>query len=164
MPPRSVPTYTKARWRRFPPLIAACVIAIAPHATLAQSSLPDPALTPGAINPAITQSDIQSTICVRGWTRTVRPPRQYTDRLKAEQIREYGYPIIAEAITRRTTSFRSTWAERRTTRGTCGPSRATPATAGQRQEGRAGGRAGASSLCRRSAARCRAAGNRAQLA
>jgi hypothetical protein len=82
------PDLHKARWRRFPPLIAACVIATAPHATLAQSSLPDPALTPGAINPAVTQDDIESTICVRGWTRTVRPPRQYTEGLKREQIRE----------------------------------------------------------------------------
>jgi hypothetical protein len=58
---------------------------------LAQSCLPDRALTPGVINPAVTQDDIQSTICVRGWTRTIRPPERYTYRLKREQIREYGY-------------------------------------------------------------------------
>jgi hypothetical protein len=85
-PPKIAPALRSA----IPILIAACVIAIAPQAALAQSSLPDPALTPGAINPAVTQSDIQSTLCVRGWTRTVRLPWQYTDRLKAEQIREYG--------------------------------------------------------------------------
>jgi hypothetical protein len=63
----------------------------APVAALAQSSLPDPVLTPGAVNPAVTQDNIGSTICVRGWTRTVRPPESYTRELKRRQIREYGY-------------------------------------------------------------------------
>lgn len=54
-------------------------------------SLPNPALTPGAVNPAVTQANIGSTICVRDWTRTVRPPERYTERLKWEQIRAYGY-------------------------------------------------------------------------
>lgn len=53
----------------------------------AQSSwLPNPTLTPGAINPAITQANIHRTICVRGWTKTVRPPARYTDRLKRRQL------------------------------------------------------------------------------
>lgn len=54
-------------------------------------ALPNPRLTPGAINPAVTQADIHSTICVRGYTRTIRPPERYTERLKRRQIREYGY-------------------------------------------------------------------------
>ena len=54
-------------------------------------SLPDPRLTPGAINPAVTEETIDATICVRGWTRTVRPPADYTEALKRHQIREYGY-------------------------------------------------------------------------
>lgn len=53
--------------------------------------LPDPALTPGAINPDVTQDNIHSTVCVKGWTKTVRPPAFYTNRLKKSQIREYGY-------------------------------------------------------------------------
>jgi hypothetical protein len=53
--------------------------------------LPDPARTPGAINPAVTQETIGSTICVRGWTRTIRPPGQYTSALKRQQIRDFGY-------------------------------------------------------------------------
>ena len=57
----------------------------------ATAALPDPSRTPGALNPAVTQRDIYSTICVRGWTRTVRPPESYTERLKREQIRQYGY-------------------------------------------------------------------------
>lgn len=57
----------------------------------AQSPLPNPRLTPGAINPAVTQGTIDSTICVRGWTRKVRPPEHYTERLKRRQIAAYGY-------------------------------------------------------------------------
>lgn len=53
--------------------------------------LPDPRLTPGAINPEITQSNIHQTVCVRGYTKTIRPPAYYTNRLKKAQIREYGY-------------------------------------------------------------------------
>ncbi|MBV8598859.1 MAG: hypothetical protein JO017_08565, partial [Actinobacteria bacterium] len=36
--------------------------------------LASPTLTPGATNPDVTQATIGSTICVRGWTATVRPP------------------------------------------------------------------------------------------
>ncbi|MFI5259258.1 MAG: hypothetical protein ACHQ01_06590 [Candidatus Limnocylindrales bacterium] len=52
---------------------------------------PDPALTPGALNPSVTQATIRSTICVSGWTATIRPPSDYTTGLKIEQIRQYGY-------------------------------------------------------------------------
>jgi hypothetical protein len=57
----------------------------------AQSPLPNPTLTPGAIDPNVTQANIDTTICVRGWTRMVRPPEAYTEDLKRRQIREYGY-------------------------------------------------------------------------
>jgi hypothetical protein len=52
---------------------------------------PDPALTPGVVNPAVTQATIGATICVPGWTATVRPPVAYTNSLKVEQIAQYGY-------------------------------------------------------------------------
>ncbi|HEV2162669.1 MAG TPA: hypothetical protein VGR52_10630 [Stellaceae bacterium] len=52
---------------------------------------PDPSRTPGAINPDVTQANIYETICVRGWTRSVRPPEEYTYRLKREQLREWNY-------------------------------------------------------------------------
>lgn len=57
----------------------------------AQSALPDPTRTPGAIDPAVTQATIGDTICVRGWARTIRPPERYTEELKRRQIRVYGY-------------------------------------------------------------------------
>ena len=42
------------------------------------------------LNPAVTQATIRATICVRGWTRTVRPPVAYTNALKLRQLRQYG--------------------------------------------------------------------------
>jgi hypothetical protein len=52
---------------------------------------PDPTLTPGALNPSVTQANIHSTICVSGWTATIRPPSSYTNKLKVQQIVQYGY-------------------------------------------------------------------------
>ena len=63
--------------------------AAAPHPL--RDALPNPRLTPGALNPAVTQSDIDQTICVRGYSQSIRPPERYTERLKRAQIREYGY-------------------------------------------------------------------------
>jgi hypothetical protein len=53
--------------------------------------LPDPSCQPGADNPAVTQDTIDSTICVPGYTKTIRPPVSYTNPLKVRQIAEYGY-------------------------------------------------------------------------
>jgi hypothetical protein len=58
---------------------------------LIRGDRPDPVCTPGALNPDVTQSTVRSTICVAGWTATVRPPTSYTSRLKVQQIIEYGY-------------------------------------------------------------------------
>jgi hypothetical protein len=59
--------------------------------------LPDPSCTPGVLNPDVTQGTIDSTICVSGWTSTVRPPTSYTNRLKVQQIAEYGYSDTSTA-------------------------------------------------------------------
>ncbi|HEY2072336.1 MAG TPA: hypothetical protein VGG88_02040 [Gaiellaceae bacterium] len=45
---------------------------------------------PGVLNPDVTQATIGSTVCVHGWTATVRPPVEYTNELKAKQMRAYG--------------------------------------------------------------------------
>jgi hypothetical protein len=50
----------------------------------------DPVRTPGVLNPDVTQATIGKTICTRGWTRTIRPPTDYTNALKLRQMREYG--------------------------------------------------------------------------
>jgi hypothetical protein len=47
-------------------------------------------LPPGAYNPDVTQATIGITICVAGWTKTVRPPSSYTTKLKREKIAADG--------------------------------------------------------------------------
>jgi hypothetical protein len=56
----------------------------------ARALLADPVRTPGVLNPDVSQATIGQTICVQGWTRTIRPPSEYTSGLKLEQMREYG--------------------------------------------------------------------------
>ena len=46
-------------------------------------------LTPGVLNPAVTQATVGSTICRSGWTRTVRPPVSYTNDLKRKGLLAY---------------------------------------------------------------------------
>lgn len=51
---------------------------------------PDPRCTPGALNPAVTQATIGSTICRSGWTATVRPPVSVTEPEKFASMAAYG--------------------------------------------------------------------------
>lgn len=60
-------------------------------ASTAFARLPNHERTPGATNPDVTQETIHQTICVPGWTATVRPPSSYTTKLKTHQIKEYRY-------------------------------------------------------------------------
>ena len=53
--------------------------------------LPDPLSTPGALNPEVNPDTIATTICARGYTKTIRPHSNYTDRLKKLQLARYGY-------------------------------------------------------------------------
>jgi hypothetical protein len=75
---------------RIAPLLLApiltCILSVA-----SAQGLPNPSLTPGAINPSVTAQNVTSTICQHGWTATIRPPEPYTERLKREQIAAYGY-------------------------------------------------------------------------
>jgi hypothetical protein len=75
--------------KRFPLLPATLTLVLSFPAWA--SDLPDPALTPGAINHAVTQQNIHSTVCVKGYTKTIRPPAHFTNKLKKRQMREYGY-------------------------------------------------------------------------
>ena len=52
--------------------------------------LPNPSLTPGGIDPRVTQANIKSTICKKGYTASVRPPESYTEPLKKKDIALYG--------------------------------------------------------------------------
>ncbi len=50
---------------------------------------PDPSTTPGATNPNVTQDKIQQTICVQGFTKTIRPPVTVTNKIKKQQMKAY---------------------------------------------------------------------------
>jgi len=52
--------------------------------------LPDAGCTPGAIDPAVTQDNIDSTICKSGYTATIRPPASDTDKFKTSSLAAYG--------------------------------------------------------------------------
>ena len=45
-----------------------------------------------ALNPAVTDATIHSTICASGWTATVRPPESYTEPLKLQQLAAENLP------------------------------------------------------------------------
>jgi hypothetical protein len=62
--------------------------ALATHASFGQSSnLPNKRLTPGWYNPFVRQSNIQSTICVSGYSASVRPSYGYTSALKKMELK-----------------------------------------------------------------------------
>ncbi|HET7345515.1 MAG TPA: hypothetical protein VFJ05_06560 [Nitrososphaeraceae archaeon] len=56
-----------------------------------KGGLPDPKCTPGAINPSVTQDNIKDTICVPGYTKTIRPLTSYTTPLKTKLMKSYGF-------------------------------------------------------------------------
>ena len=68
----------------------------APAPTAAPGAPADPCHVGGitycALNAAVSPSTIHQTICVSGWTATVRPPESYTEDLKREQIAQEGLP------------------------------------------------------------------------
>jgi len=53
-------------------------------------ALPDGRCTPGVLNPSVTQSNIDTTICHSGWTSSVRPPASVTEPEKLASIAAYG--------------------------------------------------------------------------
>jgi hypothetical protein len=57
---------------------------------VSHAGLPDLRCTPGALNPAVKQSNIK-TICVPNYTDTIRPPTSYTNKLKVQGIADYGF-------------------------------------------------------------------------
>jgi hypothetical protein len=60
-----------------------------PTSCAARGALPDPACTPGALNPDVTPITIGATICTSGRTATVRPPTTYTEPLKVQMMTAY---------------------------------------------------------------------------
>ena len=60
------------------------------HAPILAGARASWTLTPGVLNPDVTQATIAGSICKSGWTRTIRPPVGYTSDLKLKQMRAYG--------------------------------------------------------------------------
>ena len=67
-------------------------------ASVFAGDLPDKTLTPGFTNPAVTQATIRQTICVPGYTKTIRPPASYTTKLKLQQLRSGPYKSSLGAV------------------------------------------------------------------
>jgi len=71
-------------------LLLLAIAIVSPHGSSSKGPYhADVARTPGVLNPDVTQAKIKSTICVHGWTKTIRPPTSYTNDLKERQMREY---------------------------------------------------------------------------
>ena len=60
-----------------------------PTALTARSPFEEP---PGALSPAVNQANIATTICVAGWTTTVRPPTSYTQSVKRHMLAQVSAP------------------------------------------------------------------------
>ncbi len=76
----------RAYWQAI--LIAVIILAYTAH--VYAGDLPDPELTPGVSNPNVTQSNIGQTICVSGYTKTIRPSVAITNKIKMRLMHAYG--------------------------------------------------------------------------
>ena len=47
---------------------------------------------PGAFNPDVTQASITTTVCVKGYTKTIRPPVSFTGPLKYKLLVQQHLP------------------------------------------------------------------------
>src|SRR6266487_3110332 len=98
------------------------IAVVMPHSSVPKSPYhADLARTPGVLNPDVTQATIDATVCVHGWTKTVRPPTDYTTALKLKQMREYAVdgspaqyqedPLISPELGGHPTDPRNLWPE-----------------------------------------------------
>jgi len=92
-----VPTLDRVRFTLLDAAVAILVLGLVALSvvhfgggTAEPAVLASAAMTPGSLNPDVTEETIGQTICARGWTATVRPPTEYTNGLKAEQMPLYG--------------------------------------------------------------------------
>jgi hypothetical protein len=114
--------------------------------------LPDPRLTPGLADPRVTQADIGHTICVSGYTATVRPPVSVTERIKVQAMAAYGLRdsmsnyeldhLIPLELGGAPADIRNLWPEPYETHGTGSGARGTGAETKDRVEN-----AGRSAVC-----------------
>jgi hypothetical protein len=87
--PRFVPSASPSILLSLVVVLAAMVAASPLQARVASLVLPKRSLTPGRTNLDVRRSTSHATICVSGWTATVRPPASYTNQLKVRQMSQY---------------------------------------------------------------------------
>ncbi|MDE3083393.1 MAG: hypothetical protein KGJ39_08255 [Acidobacteriota bacterium] len=73
-------------------VVALLLATTLPAGAARNPGLPNPRLTPGATNPAVRPATIHSTICVPGYSTSIRPSESYTERLKFSQL-DSGYNL-----------------------------------------------------------------------
>lgn len=76
-------------------VVTALLASIVPAGAARNPGLPNARRTPGATNPAVRQATIHSTICVSGYSSSVRPSESYTERLKFAQL-DGGYNLAGD--------------------------------------------------------------------
>lgn len=54
------------------------------------AALASQAQSPDQLNSQVTQANIGQTICIPGWTKTIRPPVSYTNPVKLQLLRNAG--------------------------------------------------------------------------
>jgi hypothetical protein len=77
------------------PYPASCVMA----RTESGAWLPDPKCTPGAATDAVTPDNIKTTICVKGYSASIRAPQSSTGPAKRAAMKSYGQSAKASGTT-----------------------------------------------------------------
>jgi hypothetical protein len=72
-------------------LVGTAALLLGAFALAGATTLILPTHTPGVRYFKVKQATIGSTICVSGWTRTIRPPASYTTALKKQQLAAWHY-------------------------------------------------------------------------
>ena len=69
-------------------VVVSVALLLMPRTLVAASTiaLPLALSTPGFVDARVNQTNIQTTICISGYTKTIRPPASYTTKLKKQQL------------------------------------------------------------------------------
>jgi hypothetical protein len=72
------------------PVILLLAVLMSSAGAAGEDTIPDHERTPGAINPQVTQENLQETVCAPGWIDKITPPQAQLDKLKAKQLHLKG--------------------------------------------------------------------------
>jgi hypothetical protein len=75
--------------------LSACGSAPADSDVSANSSISLSSIPAEALNPDVRQATIQQTVCVAGYTASVRPATSYTNGVKVRLLRQQGLPVAS---------------------------------------------------------------------